>query len=164
MIVLPASDLKQKLSLKRKVEDMHGSSPTKKPCYHRGTIYEAMLSPLIPSQTLPIQTTFCHTTSKKINPVLQAQLSSLIALANEAKLKAFLQENSDKIDINQYGEDGVTPLQRVCQAGGEVGLVRLLIRYGANARLTSRDGWSVIHMATYSGNTSLMLYLLSCAY
>jgi ankyrin repeat protein len=57
-------------------------------------------------------------------------------------------------------------LQRLCQAGGGGACVaaaaKLLVRYGADVRLTSRDGWSPLHMASFAGNTELLLYLLSC--
>ena len=145
--------------MKRKMEDSGVSG--KKPCY-RGTIYEKMLSPLSPSLTLPIHTRICESSHKYINKSLQTELFSILDSSNEKELKDFLLKNCDKIDINQYGEDGVTPLQRVCQAGGEVGVARTLIGYGADVRLTSRDGWSAVHMATFSGNTRLMMYILSC--
>ena len=146
-----------RVSLKRKAEDACSSA---KKAY-RGTIYEKMLSPLMPATTLPISTRVCEASTKKVNSCLQTKLLTILEDADEDKLKEFLRLHGDQIDINEYGSDGVTPLQRVCQAGGKVGLASTLIGYGADVKLTSRDGWSVVHMATYSGNTNLMMYLLT---
>ena len=81
------------------------------------------------------------------------------------ELNEFLAENSDKININEYGEDGVTPLQRLCQNGGAsidaAEVAAILVRFGADPRLTSRDGWSAFHMASFSGNLKLLRYLMS---
>lgn len=159
IVIQTPTEINQKMTMKRKCEDSGVSF--KKPCY-RGTIYEKMLSPISPSLTLPIKTRICESSERFINRSLQKELFQLLENSNETKLKDFLLKNSDKIDINQYGEDGVTPLQLVCQSGGEVGVARTLIGYGADVRLTSRDGWSAVHMATFSGNTRLMLYILSC--
>ena len=159
IVVQTPTEINQKMTIKRKCED--GGISLKKPCY-RGTIYEKMLSPISPSLTLPIPTRICESSERFINRSLQKELVQLLEESDEDELKDFLMKNSDQIDINQYGEDGVTPLQRVCQAGGVVGVARTLIGYGADVRLTSRDGWSAVHMATFSGNTRLMLYILSC--
>jgi len=173
------AEINKKISLKRKSSESTGpcggvgggnsnttTTYAKKPCY-RGTIYEAMLSPLPSAVTLPVHTRVCQPSAKRVDATLQSRLTGLtggqLQAADEAELRAFLVKHSDRIDINQYGEDGVTPLQRVCQSGGDVAVVRTLIGYGADARLTSRDGWSAVHMATFSGNTSLMMYLLTQA-
>ena len=129
-----------------------------------GTIYEAMLPPISPVTTLPIKTIFKN--PRKCDPELQADFLDLVVLGKRTKLEKFLEENIESININQYNTEGLTPLQMVAQdpgsaeAGSEVG--ELLVKYGADTRLTSRDGWSAVHMATFSGNTRLMMFLLSC--
>ena len=177
----PPAAVKRKHHEDDETADHHGSftavgSSVKKPCYHRGTIYEKMLSPLTPSLTLPVPVTrrpapaastdiHSRQHNRALNQALEKRLASILvdeAADDEKQLKDFLLENWDKIDINGYGEDGVTPLQRVCQSGGKVGLARTLVGYGADVRMTSRDGWSAVHMASFSGNTSLMMFLLSC--
>ena len=137
---------------------------SKIPCYV-GTIYEARLAPLSPFTTLPDRRTDTTTSisgHRRANSAAQARLLGLVEARKEAELEAFLEDNSHLVDMNQYGEDGVTPLQRVCQEGGPVGVARLLVRYGADVRMTSRDGWSPLHMAAYSGSSQLLMYLLKC--
>ena len=160
-----------KTSLKRSLErDAASHNPAservtaKRPKYC-GTIYEAMLAPISPVTTLPVPALLRH--PGNCDPELQADFLDLVTLGKRAKLERFLEEHSASININQHGQDGLTPLQRVAQdtesspaAAAEVG--ELLVRYGADTRLTSRDGWSAVHMATFSGNTRLMMFLLSC--
>jgi hypothetical protein len=186
IIIQTPAELNQKVnggSLKRRLEAIseassHSSPPAAKKklsagggssCHHlHGTIYEARLGPLSPATTLPPPaSTNTRLSGPRPAPAavdrrLQAKLLQLLEDPMVEDLVAFLEEHAHRVDMNQYGEDGVTPLQRLCQAGGPVGVARLLVRYGADVRLTSRDGWSPLHMASFAGNTSLILYLLSC--
>ena len=153
-----------KSSLKRSLErDSHSHSEriNKKPKYV-GTIYEAMLAPISPVTTLPIQTVYKP--SVKCDPSVQTDFLDLVSLGKKTKLEKFLRDNIDSININQYNEEGLTALQTVAQDGGEesADIGELLVKYGADTRLTSRDGWSAVHMATFSGNTRLMMFLLTC--
>ena len=133
----------------------------KKPKYC-GTIYEAMLAPISPVTTLPIKTVY--KSQVKCDPHLQADFLDLVTIGKRAKLQRFLEENVESININQYNSEGLTPLQTVAQEGGETSadIGELLVRFGADVRMTSRDGWSAVHMATFSGNTRLMMFLLKC--
>ena len=166
MIVVDSPQrLSVKSSLKRSLErdslNTNSDKLTKRPKYC-GTIYEAMLAPISPVTTLPIHTVYKN--SVKCEPEIQNDFLDLVALGKRAKLEKFLEENIDSININQYNKDGLTPLQTVAQEGGETSadIGELLVRYGADTRLTSRDGWSAVHMATFSGNTRLMMFLLTC--
>ena len=166
MIVVDSPQrLSVKSSLKRSLErdssNKNSDKLTKRPKYC-GTIYEAMLAPISPVTTLPIHTVYKN--SVKCEPEIQNDFLDLVALGKRAKLEKFLEENIDSININQYNKDGLTPLQTVAQEGGETSadIGELLVRYGADTRLTSRDGWSAVHMATFSGNTRLMMFLLTC--
>ena len=164
------SEINKKLALKRKADEHRNyitSVNNKRPCY-RGTIYESRLLPMPPSTVLPVYSPVYrpavdrHTAS--VDESMQAKLLTLLddTATKTHDLKEFLAENSDKININQYGEDGVTPLHRLCQTGsGDVEVAATLIRFGADPRLTSRDGWSAFHMASFSGNIKLMRYLMS---
>merc|ERR1711990_815763 len=98
------------------------------------------------------------------DPGLQADLADLVKLGKKEKLESWLEERHECVNLNLYSAEGLTPLQEVCQAGGEnsTELARLLVRFGADTRLSSRDGWSPVHMASFSGNTALLLFLLSC--
>ena len=155
-----------KSSLKRSLDNTTSSGSdkchvVKKPRYS-GTIYEAMLAPLSPVTTLPIQT-ICSN-SVKGDPDLHNDFLDLVSIGKKTKLEKFLEINAESINLNQYSSDGLTPLQRVAQDGGEgsADVAKVLVRYGADTRITSRDGWSAVHMATFSGNSQLLMFLLSC--
>ena len=98
------------------------------------------------------------------DPGLQADLADLVKLGKKDKMESWLEEHHECVNLNLYSPEGLTPLQEVCQEGGEgsTELARLLVRFGADTRLSSRDGWSPVHMASFSGNTNLLLFLLSC--
>ncbi len=141
--------------------------PASKIPRHVGTIYEERLAPLSPATALPVRTNTTAVSASRLRqrPDSDAQdrLLGLVLAADEVALESFLEAHAQSVDINQYdAAEGVTPLQRLCQEGGPVGMARLLVRYGADVRLTSRDGWSPLHMASVSGNHQLLLYLLRC--
>ena len=148
-----------KRSLER--DSVASDKMVKKPKYC-GTIYEAMLAPISPVTTLPIKTVY--KSQVKCDPDLQADFLDLVSLGKRAKLERFLEDNLESININQYNVEGLTPLQTVAQEGAETSadIGELLVRFGADVRMTSRDGWSAVHMATFSGNTRLMMFLLNC--
>ena len=127
-----------------------------------GTIYEERLAPLSPVTSLPVPVYVGAGHGNSKNNILQVKLLELINLGEETVLDEFLEENGKHVDINQYSEDGVTPLQLVCQEGRKVSIARVLVKYGADLKLTSRDGWSPIHMATFSGNLQLMNFIRNC--
>ena len=124
---------------------------------HYPTIYDEMLKPLSPSTVLPVQTRIIK--DRHVSKVKQLAFLKLVEQDGKG-LEEFLAENKSSIAINQYGDDGLTPLQRVCQQGGSVRTAKLLLRHGADPRLTSRDGWSPVHLASFSGNTSLIMFLV----
>ena len=163
-------EINKKLALKRKADEHRNfiTNSSKRPCY-RGTIYEARLMPMPASTVLPVHSQLYQPSvlSKQVDKRMQGRLLDLLeddAMKNH-ELNEFLSENSDKININEYGEDGVTPLQRLCQNGGSstdaAEVAAILVRFGADPRLTSRDGWSAFHMASFSGNLKLVRYLMS---
>ena len=68
----------------------------------------------------------------------------------------------EEVDIDLYSKMGETALQRVCQDSGASSLemARVLVKHGANTKLTTKDGWSPIHIVSTTGNSSLLLFLL----
>ena len=65
-------------------------------------------------------------------------------------------------NVNSFGPEGQTALhQSVIE--GNLELVKLLVKFGADTRLANRDGWSALHMAAFSGHQDIMLYLISNA-
>lgn len=155
-----------KASLKRSLDRenllVQEAKQVKKPRY-AGTIYEAMLAPLAPSTTLPMTRPRPQAQSSG-NPRLQADLVDLVRNSKKEQVEEWLEEHGERVNMNLYSTEGLTPLQEVCQEGGEgsTELAKLLVRFGADTRLASRDGWSPVHMASFSGNSSLLLFLLSC--
>ena len=74
-------------------------------------------------------------------------------------MKAILDVSSESIDINLINEEGNTPLQTATLVGS-LDIVRLLIRFGADPGVTSRDGWSTLHIAAYSGHSEITQYIM----
>lgn len=152
-----------KASLKRSLEReslVQEAARVKRPRYV-GTIYEAMLAPLATATTVPAPR---PAPQPRGDPALQADLAHLVRLGKRDEMEEWLEEHAECVNLNVYSAEGLTPLQEVCQGGGEAaaGLARLLVRFGADTRLATRDGWSTIHLASFSGNSQLLLFLLSC--
>ena len=74
----------------------------------------------------------------------------------------FLTKNSEMVDINHYSQLGETALQRVCQDSGPSSLemVKVLVKHGADITMTTRDGWSPIHIVSTTGDSRILLFLL----
>lgn len=66
------------------------------------------------------------------------------------------------VDINGYNVDGQTALHQSCLSGN-LELVKLLVQFGADVRLTNRDGWSALHIAAYYGHRDIALYLINAS-
>lgn len=68
--------------------------------------------------------------------------------------------NTDKVStVEVYNSEGLTALHSACLAGDEM-LVRFLIsQCSADVGLLTVDGWSVLHLAAFSGNCSLVKYI-----
>ena len=133
--------------------------------HHLGTIYEAHLAPLSPSIILPIHS-ICHPTPQSpSNPKdtkLQAQFNILVSKEDPEEMDIFLIKHGEQVDIDQYSKVGETALQRVCQESGASSLeiAKVLVNHGANTKLTTKDGWSPIHIVSATGNSRLLLFLM----
>ncbi|KAF7241084.1 Notch-regulated ankyrin repeat-containing protein [Varanus komodoensis] len=46
---------------------------------------------------------------------------------------------------------------------GNLELVKLLVKFGADIRLANRDGWSALHIAAFGGHQDIVLYLIAKA-
>ena len=150
------------------------------------TKYHEMLQPLSPVTTLPVESVIrrplpnkTHITEHDIH--LQKKFHSLVdsaatcqvskttataednekelALTRVSSLEDFLLRHSENIDVNQYNDDGQTALQQSCLAGN-LSLVKLLVRFGANMRLTTREGFSILHIAAFSGHSDLLNFVM----
>ena len=58
-----------------------------------------------------------------------------------------------------FDTEGQTALHHCC-LDGNLELVKLLVKFGADTRLANRDGWSPYHIATFSGHRDIVLYLI----
>ena len=133
--------------------------------HHLGTIYEAHLAPLSPSIILPIPS-LCPPTppssSNHKDTKLQLQFNCLVSKEDPEQLDIFLTKCVDKVDINHYSKLGETALQRVCQESraSSLEMAKVLVKHGANTKLTTKDGWSPIHILSATGNSRLLLFLM----
>ncbi|KAL8613247.1 hypothetical protein ACOMHN_001571 [Nucella lapillus] len=97
-------------------------------------------------------------------PQLLAQHQKVIREAvrngDSSGLRRLLEAREGKVNLNVFDAEGQTPLHESCQLGN-LELVKLLVRFGADVRLANRDGWSAVHIAAYGGHTDILLYLMT---
>jgi len=77
-----------------------------------------------------------------------------------SQLRRLLDELRASVDVNGYNCDGQTALHQSCLSGN-LDLVKLLVRFGADVRLANRDGWSALHIAAWHGHRDIALYLIN---
>jgi len=144
-------------------EDVRQHQPyvNKKPKF--ATKYDEMLQPLSPMTYLPVESLLLPPTTHRpnFNQASQRQFRSLMeSNAKPSEIESFLSENSEMIDINEYNSEGRTALHQSC-FDGNLSMAKLLVRFGANAKLTTRDGFSLLHIAAFAGHSGIMFYILS---
>ncbi|XP_062815209.1 notch-regulated ankyrin repeat-containing protein [Anolis carolinensis] len=96
-------------------------------------------------------------------PGSQRVFQEAVRAGNTAALQALLQGMSScEFNVNAFGPEGQTALhQSVIE--GNLELVKLLVKFGADARLANRDGWSALHIAAFGGHQDIVLYLVTRA-
>ena len=109
---------------------------------------------LVDSATCPLPKTTERTTRNSTTANEKSLTNRVLQ-----NLEDFLVHHSQNIDVNQYNNDGQTALQQCCLAGN-LPLVKLLVRFGANMRLTTREGFSVLHIAAFSGHSDLLAFVM----
>ena len=80
--------------------------------------------------------------------------------SNVNDIEDFLTKHSENVDLNEYNEEGRTALQQSCFEGN-LQLAQVLVRFGADSRLTTREGFSALHIAAFSGHSDVLLYIMS---
>lgn len=135
----------------------------KKPKF--ATKYDEMLQPLSPMTYLPVESLMLPLPNKTHRPNynVQSQKQFRNLLESRAKIsdiESFLGDNSETIDINEYNLEGRTALQQCC-FDGNLPTAKLLVRFGADAKLTTREGFSTLHIAAFSGHSNILLYIMS---
>ncbi|XP_032814702.1 notch-regulated ankyrin repeat-containing protein [Petromyzon marinus] len=86
-----------------------------------------------------------------------------VSRGDTSKLQALLQDATagEQFNVNSFfGPEGQTALHRSVIAGN-LELVKLLVQFGADPRLATRDGWSALHIAAFGGHQDIVLYLIN---
>ena len=128
--------------------------------------YEEMLQPLSPVTTLPCDVVCPPSPNSKFPnpkycPKLQNQLQNVINTKDNINLlDQFLYDHSTKVNINQYNLEGRTALQQSC-VDGNLALAKVLVKYGADHRITTREGYPTLQCAVFSGHSEIFLYILN---
>lgn len=82
---------------------------------------------------------------------------------NTAELHSLLRGMTNcEFNVNSFGPEGQTALHQSV-IDGNLELVKLLVKFGADVRLANRDGWSALHMAAFGGHQDIALYLITRA-
>ena len=63
------------------------------------------------------------------------------------------------LDLDTFDKEGMTPLHHFCLSGN-LELVKLLVKSGADTRLASRDGWGPVHLAAFGGHSEIAVFLI----
>lgn len=105
---------------------------------------------------MPLPTSSCPQMAAQC----QKSLREAVRNGDSSGLKRLLEAREGKINLNVFDTEGQTPLHQSCQLGN-LELVKLLVRFGADVRLANRDGWSALHIAAYGGHTDILLFLMT---
>ena len=110
------------------------------------------------------------THQSNVDKKLQEQFQNLILVCKQTaenvnkgaidEVEDFLTEHLEKLDINQFNREGRTALQQSCLEGN-LPLAKVLVKFGANSRIMTREGFSTLHLAVFSGHSHLMTYVMS---
>ncbi|KAG7253086.1 hypothetical protein CRUP_020921, partial [Coryphaenoides rupestris] len=82
---------------------------------------------------------------------------------NTKELHSLLQNMTNcEVNVNSFGPEGQTALHQSV-IDGNLELVKLLVKFGADIRLANREGWSALHIAAFGGHQDIVLYLITKA-
>ncbi|KAJ8260555.1 hypothetical protein COCON_G00162780 [Conger conger] len=82
---------------------------------------------------------------------------------NTKELHSLLQNMTNcEFNVNSFGPEGQTALHQSV-IDGNLELVKLLVKFGADIRLANREGWSALHIAAFGGHQDIVLYLITKA-
>jgi len=151
------------LNISKRLNSEGYMSVVKKPRF--STKYDEMLQPLSPATTLPVRTkpnfVITKTHRSHVEQRLQDQFHSLLELASDVKdVEEFLVKHSESVNVNEYNSEGRTPLQQTCYQGN-LKMAQFLVRYGADWSMTTREGFSALHIAAFAGHSHMLLYIMS---
>ncbi|XP_043914373.1 notch-regulated ankyrin repeat-containing protein [Protopterus annectens] len=94
----------------------------------------------------------------------QRTFQEAVKKGNTKELHSLLQNmTSSEFNVNSFfPEEGHTALHQSVR-DGNLELVKLLVKFGADIRLANRDGWSALHIAAFGGHQDIVLYLITKA-
>ena len=126
------------------------------------TRYHESLQPLSPCTMLPVN--ICRTADgpqkSGVDAERQEEFLRLMRNCDTEEVEVFLRAHSEDIDINKFSEEGETALHMACNEGN-VSCAEVLLRFGANPRITTRNGFSILHLATFSGSAETLTLAMS---
>ncbi|KAM8796739.1 NRARP protein, partial [Eudromia elegans] len=93
----------------------------------------------------------------------QRVFQEAVRRGNTKELQSLLQNMTNcEFNVNSFGPEGQTALHQSV-IDGNLELVKLLVKFGADIRLANRDGWSALHIAAFGGHQDIVLYLITKA-
>ncbi|GFO49618.1 notch-regulated ankyrin repeat-containing protein [Plakobranchus ocellatus] len=116
-------------------------------------------SPLTPPPTPPTEAGGAQGAGGVGSPC-QMTFHEAVSNGDTTELRRILEEREGKVNVNLLDTDGQTALHHGCLQGN-LELVKILVRFGADVRLANRDGWAPLHLAVYAGHSDVMLFLLA---
>ena len=146
---------------KRRMPQQHQQQPKKRTFINKKpkfpTRYHESLQPLSPCTTLPVRICRGVDAPQKsgVDGERQEEFLRLMRNCDAEKVEVFLRAYSEDIDINKFSEEGGTALHMACHEGN-VSCAEVLLRFGANPRITTRNGFSIVHLASFSGSADTL--------
>lgn len=70
-----------------------------------------------------------------------------------------LEDKHGTINVNRFDKEGQTAVHWCCCVGN-LELLKLLVKFGADFRLCNKDGFSCLHIACWYGHRHVVVYLL----
>ncbi|XP_019720312.1 notch-regulated ankyrin repeat-containing protein A isoform X1 [Hippocampus comes] len=93
----------------------------------------------------------------------QRVFQEAVKRGNTKELHSLLQNMTNcEFNVNSFGPEGQTALHQSV-IDGNLELVKLLVKFGADIRLANREGWSALHIAAFGGHQDIVLYLITKA-
>ncbi|KAK7896237.1 hypothetical protein WMY93_021562 [Mugilogobius chulae] len=85
----------------------------------------------------------------------QRVFQEAVKKGNTKELHSLLQNMTNcEFNVNSFGPEGQTALHQSV-IDGNLELVKLLVKFGADIRLANREGWSALHIAAFGGTRTL---------
>lgn len=132
----------------------------------RKSVFQKIMNPLRRSKTfIAEKTTYARNSLRRSlsfnwgKPLLQENLVNLTVNGEVARVKIFLEENQDKINLNYTSLNQKTVLHIACEKGN-VELAKMFIHNGALIDKKDNDGRTPLHYAAQNGNEELVKLIL----